>query len=95
MTRHEIQLGRMILAGFIEDERDEKYLKYNISRDALWPVWERFRDLKPISEVPDIIQHCKYIDRIARSLAYESIEKTFSLLVEAVEWYQKMKGEKA
>jgi len=102
MTPEERYEGNKILGRFEGRKPDiiehyHKLFKYSTSRDALWPVWERFRDMRPWDEGTHWgteYQHSLRKHRIAASLAYESPEKVFSLLVEAVTWLNSTKGEK-
>lgn len=74
-----------------------EFSTYHSSLDALWPVWELFRDLRWEKGMKDDYldwadRHTEFRDRIETAVMYGSVEKAFTLLVEAVEWYQKKKG---
>ncbi len=103
MTPEEIIKGNRTLAFFDDNEIVENWdltkdchvekLRYHKSYDWLHPVWVKFRDL-------DIwkLQSYQKLDfwnlyqRIAYALLYKTVLDAFKILVEAIEWYNSIKG---
>lgn len=69
----------------------DKYLleiEYKKSLDALYTVWEKFRDLEIVTEYKML--HNNYCARIAQDMAYNR-ENLFNQVVNAVKWYNSIK----
>lgn len=67
-----------------------KKMKYSTSWDWLMPVWYKFRDLqfRTFGHNSDWIEHCGYI---SDAILNKGISETFSVLVEAIKWYNSLK----
>lgn len=67
--------------------------EYHTSYDSLHGAWRVFRSLDQTQfteiHLSDFLQHR---ERLIRAFGYDSIEKCFSLLVDAVSWYVALKG---
>lgn len=65
-------------------------LKYDTSRDALWPVWEKFRDLDIVGIVAGH-RHLLYVRGISHELLYGTPQSSFEKLSEGIRWYNNLK----
>lgn len=82
-----------VLYEFGDLSRMDDEFTYHTSYDALHSAWRVFRDLDQ-SQFTDtqLFEFLQVRQRIVRALGYDSIEKCFSLLVDAVSWYVAVKG---
>lgn len=67
--------------------------QYHKDWNRLMEAWIRFRDLR-FPEVKHQFEHGEFKDLISHSICYSTIEETYRILVNGINWYNLPKEEK-
>lgn len=99
--KEKLHQEKMLLAEFYfckEDFEDIKefpglYLpEYDIDRNPLHRVWEKFRELRfEDLHLKTRLKHANLCQAIAHAMAYGTIADLYNALVNAVKWYNEVK----